>query len=53
MFTGGAQYKLNFNLTQNSLMLQDYNNMRYGGKDTSGNNGGVPGGYSIGAMEKD
>lgn len=96
MSSGAAQYKLNYNFfSQNSLTLQDYNNMRFGGKDTSGNNcgapaggpgtgaggeacgqitsdkwntartpgsanlanntnnGGVPGGYSIGAMEKD
>lgn len=96
MSSGGVQYKINYNFfSQNSLTLQDYNNMRYGGKDTSGNNcgaptggpgigaggeacgqitsdkwnatrnlananlanntnnGGVPGGYSIGAVEKD
>jgi len=42
--SGGSQYALDFQLQQNALSLQDYNNLRYGGKDTSGNNCGAPSG---------
>ncbi len=48
--SGGSQYVLDFQLQQNLLPLQDYNNLRYGGKDTSGNNCGAPsGGPATGA----
>lgn len=41
---GGSQYVLDFQLQQNSLPLQTYNNLRYGGKNTSANNCGAPSG---------
>lgn len=55
---GGSQYTLDFHLQQNSLSAQDWNNIRYGGKDTSGNNcGGTgatgPGTQSCGAVSND
>ncbi len=55
---GGSQYSLDFHLQQNSLSAQDWNNIRYGGKDTSGNNcGGTgatgPGTQTCGAVSND
>jgi len=41
---GGSQYALDFQLQQNSLPLQTYNNLRYGGKNTATNNCGAPSG---------
>lgn len=40
---GGTQYTIDYHLQQNSLSTQDWNNIRYGGKDTSGNNCGGAG----------
>ena len=56
--SGGTQYTLDFHLQQNALALQDWNNLRYGGKDTSGNNcGGAastgPGSQNCGAVTTD
>lgn len=40
---GGSQYVIDYHLQQNALPAQTWNNLRYGGKDTSGNNCGGPG----------
>lgn len=39
-----AALNIDAHLAQNSLSVANWNNIRYGGKDTSGNNCGAPGG---------
>lgn len=47
---GGSQYVIDYHLAQNSMALGVFNNIRYGGKDTSGSNCGAstPAGKGVG-----
>lgn len=48
--SGGSQYAVDYHLAQNSLTGSVWNNIRYGGKNTSGANCGAPaGGVGTGA----
>lgn len=48
--SGGSQYAIDYHLQQNSLTAQDWNNIRYGGKNTSGNNCGGSGAAGAGTQ---